>query len=299
MVILNNMNLFPNLTSLHFHSDEINFDNLSFTIVKEFCISIDLSQLNRMNIIGQCAETKLHSIEKLCFVLILPDTIEDNTVTQFRIMMHRINYRCRKLKLLQMVCIFETKQHDECECDDKFDVLCKVLQQMVKVWGDACDRDACQISPLTFKLHIKCGHDEHQMECEHWSSGSFVDPMQRLQDILQKMVVEYLGLYVCGKIQIKFTNDESVKEYDPRVFKKVHNLKHIFDVQSFTNYGNNQFLRKKREFYDGEAEFLKLPSDFETASVSIQYHRTDKERVIQMIPRWKTDCYYCDNTPWL
>eukprot|EP01083_Nonionella_stella_P218695 784002_1 len=297
-VILSNLLLFPKLKSLHVHEKDAlllgrgdgnsNTDNV-YNNIDELCLTVLMNTFKY--IVTTRPLTKLYpNLEKLCLVIdINPSDGDADRASDATLFMRWITHLLDtyELKVLQIVALLQTKpvNDDVSFCQKRIRILNTFVQKFVTLFHSLGKHTT--VRGLIFKLHVKSCHVEPNDSCT-MSAFKSGDCLETFANGIQSMVFNYLSSCPLGKIQFKWSwNTHNHNEVQNKLEPCVSGLRAMFHVN--TKSGGT-FLHKNG-YYDSD-------KDYRQYAISA-CKRDIADQTVEHNAKWKADCRYCCNTPWV
>eukprot|EP01083_Nonionella_stella_P134435 409038_1 len=290
-VIFKNLLLFPKLKSLHVHGKSIINTNTGnvYNSIDELCLTVLMDSFKY--IVTARPLTKLYpNLEKLCLVIdINPSDGDADRATDATLFMRWITHLLDtyELKVLQIVALLQTKpvNDDVSFCQKRIRILNTFVQKFVTLFHSLGKHTT--VRGLIFKLHVKSCHVEPNDSCT-MSAFKSGDCLETFANGIQSMVFNYLSSCPLGKIQFKWSwNTHNHNEVQNKLEPCVSGLRAMFHVN--TKSGGT-FLHKNG-YYDSD-------KDYRQYAISA-CKRDIADQTVEHNAKWKADCRYCCNTPWV
>eukprot|EP01083_Nonionella_stella_P234100 824225_1 len=281
--ILNNLSSFKRLESIHIHSffDQRAFLSLNNNIsnisdqISELCVSVQPSDSSL-----RCLGTFLPKLQKLCLVTYIPKDVL--SMEAFAESISEILSVQTQLKVCQIVVIMDEKTETTEDTDADF---CTkgivIVNQMMKELVKSFNATARSKRSLMFRLHIKSCHYNREPRCRIVQNREFATT-------IQTMLLNYLVAYPLGTIQVKLSWNADVSPHDLlRDHSYVEGLKYLFRIDIMEGGNTN----------DNKQADLCTDMDFKQYAISVS--NKDVDNADNYANKWKVDCRYCCNTPWV
>eukprot|EP01083_Nonionella_stella_P068932 183363_1 len=290
--ILNNILLFPRLQSLHVHGkDALSLGRAHdrFNNINELCLTVSLDRFKY--IVETRPLTKTYpKLEKLCLVIDINtsdgDADRTSAATLFKRVLTEI-FDTYELKVLQIVAVLKAGgDEDTSFCEKRIRILNTFIQQFITLFHSLATNSSATRRGLVFKLHVKTCHMETSPQCVlPLKAGSC---LETFANGIQSMVFNYLSSCPLGKIQFKWSwNTHNHNEVQNKLEPCVSGLRAMFHVN--TKSGGT-FLHKNG-YYDSD-------KDYRQYAISA-CKRDIADQTVEHNAKWKADCRYCCNTPWV
>ena len=291
-MIFQNLPSFTKLESIHTHS--MNLDLLSLCLnqnnvkalarITELCISVSL-YVNHLEFrdLYRC----FPKLEKLCLVVeIGPNAHEqkDKFHQIIRWIFAKMSY-CKNLRLFQLVFSFRSAAKKECyslHCMEKIRASCDLLKYFVKTMPDIRNHPRYDSTrPLLLRLHLRSHHPSKKSDCMMLRGD---ESLGETAEIIQQLMMQYLITYPLGKLQFKWTyNAEKHSYLNERLKHQMKGLNGLFRVD----------VRKAGSFKkNNEMDRYKVYA-ISASKKDLHEHNVHHDN------KWKTDCRWCCNTPWV
>eukprot|EP01083_Nonionella_stella_P303226 1048807_1 len=309
--IVNNISSFKRLGSIHIHclrdpqllTSFLNVNNMNMlNQIRELCISVPM--LGHQN-----SGSPLHSLsrfgtqlEKLCVVLYISSTDSKNMST-FGEIIGSILRRQIKLKVFQMVTVMDetegfTDRTDAKFCSKRIVVLKGLLQKLVLslnalqnsgTWSNL----PVASRPLIFRFHIKSCHLNKQSTCYPNGVENRTD-RETFASAIQTVLLTYLMTYPLGKIQVKLSWNTDRWDH--------HLLSHRSYLKSLSQMVRIDIKEGGTTHKDSNTHFY-TDMDFHQYAISASNMKhsisKDDKDTKHHENKWKVDCRFCCNTPWI
>eukprot|EP01083_Nonionella_stella_P134434 409037_1 len=289
--ILNNILLFPRLQSLHVHGkDALSLGRAHdrFNNINELCLTVSLDRFKY--IVETRPLTKTYpKLEKLCLVIDINtsdgDADRTSAATLFKRVLTEI-FDTYELKVLQIVAVLKAGgDEDTSFCEKRIRILNTFIQQFITLFHSLATNSSATRRGLVFKLHVKTCHMETSPQCVlPLKAGSC---LETFANGIQSMIFNYLSSCPLGKIQFKWSYNayNHYLQYNLKPF--MNGLRVIFNVN--TKEGGT--LTPKNGYYDSD-------KDYKQYAISA-CKRDIADQTVEHNAKWKADCRYCCNTPWV
>eukprot|EP01084_Bolivina_argentea_P174760 302709_1 len=290
--ILDNLKSFPKLKSIHYHSSLwlydkpfVNVFKKNMNNIQEICISLSLGCITNSEILKNISFNT--ELTKLCLVINM-ETVNtykkecnyvDAVINKFINQILFVFRSSGKLRLFQITAVMKNDKKND-DCCLKLDFLMEFCKSLSAALDTVSSHRENQ-TPLLFKFHIKSCHRNLYTKCTLNSYKKSNERCELFDDILIKMMTNYLITYPKGKFQMKYTRNT---QQSLMLFSKLKLLDRIFDFESnetgkLLDHSMSHKLDYKQNAFSARCKGL---------NPNIEYDRT-----------WSTDCKYCCNTPWL
>eukprot|EP01083_Nonionella_stella_P058700 153718_1 len=299
--ILSHLSCFKRLQSIHTHNTELLGLYLHDANIPTLC------QITELCITVPSGETGLAllrnlrdwtpNVQKICLVFDVDHEKKDYLLKYVPMIQNILKFAGN----LRLFCIV-TKMEDELlevdntadaeHCDKVLDILIQFGLCLKKSFQNImnCYRsEASSQVPLIFKFHIKSSHYYYNTKCKMKDSFRF----QGLSDMVQHLIMNYLMAFPMGHIQFKMSwNIEDYNWISNALQYALKQTDILFDVD-IKNGGNLNHIKTDHNpgcCYD-DMDYMQFAIGARIKSIkdkSVEYHK-----------RWKVDCQYCCNTPWI
>eukprot|EP01083_Nonionella_stella_P173065 595841_1 len=291
--ILSNLISFKKLESIHTHcqpliSCYLHQNNVpALSNVTELCISVSLQQVRTSPLYSNSLNTWLPKLERLCLVIEISHNDHPNIQT-FKLIFEKILRSQIRLKVFQIVTLIDCgyDNTDPAFCAKRLKIVTEMINECTKVLHLLRIETYTNYSkrPLLFRLHVKsCHYTETECVIATNTQRPFIQA-------LENMIVKYLMLYPIGKIQCRFTCNAEDHDLGWELQRNMKGLDTFLKVCVKRSGNVFPFNDPPRCCYN--------KTDFKQGSISaVPKHVSDQD--VHHESRWKVDCRYCCNTPWV
>eukprot|EP01083_Nonionella_stella_P052269 138746_1 len=303
--ILNNISSLKVLESIHIHclkdpqllTSFLNRNNMNlFNAITELCISVPIDTRQTVDSPLGCLSVFPTALEKLCLVIYISPTDSKNMNTLGQTIASILRKQT-KLKVFQIVIIMDEiqgapEQTDPRFCTKRIAVLNHLLKQFAKSFNALHRNSSANSRPLVFRIHVKSCHKTRKPQCKI-ESGSDMD---LFATTIQHLLLNYLMTYSLGKIQIKLS-------WNTCTFGGGHLLL-AYDARSYLQALTRLFRIEIEEGGSVEEDAnaiatLYTDRDFKQYAISASNKDIEDKNTKYHENKWKVDCRYCCNTPWV
>eukprot|EP01083_Nonionella_stella_P074695 202704_1 len=299
-IILGHLSSFKSLESIHTHclretqllSSYLNTNNTdALHQITELCISVPFKQNNASPLDCLAGTMSLPKLEKLCLVIPISENDEEHVSTFEKIVALILRSQI-KLRVFQIVALIIDNAEEEEQpdfCSKRLVSLTVFLKQLTH---SLCHTRILPKYPkvhskqsLTFRIHIKTCHNKPDTTCRF----AGVDGGSAFADTLQHLLLNYLITYPFGKIQVKMSWNAKYSHSMGYKMKPYVKGLNGFNLRIKTRQGGNSSKPDR--------EHLHYDMDFKRYAISADKKRS--KRLFDNETKWKVDCRFCCNTPWI
>eukprot|EP01083_Nonionella_stella_P071894 193422_1 len=289
--IISNISSFKRLESVHLHClmgdpallasflDRNNVNALNQ--ISELCISVSIHDTLPL----RCLHHLLPKLKHLCVVISIsendyhiPSTFEGVIADILRVQ--------SRLRVFQMVVIMDESEWDKDQtcstfCEERIAILNEFLRKLVMSLNALQHDGHVHNQALELRLHVKSLHGSRDPRCD-------VSDMAIFANTIQNLILNYLMSYPLGNIQVKLSWNVYV----------AHNL------LSHASYLKALAQMIRVEIKEGGTTKKHFQSNFYTDMDFKQYaicasNKNAAHKHNRHQNKWKVDCRYCCNTPWV
>eukprot|EP01083_Nonionella_stella_P123677 372811_1 len=301
--IVNNISSLKLLESIHIHclkdhqllTSFLNRNNMnSFNAITELCISVPIDARQSAGSPLGCLSSFSTELEKLCLVIYISPTDSKNMNT-LGLTIASILQKQTKLKLFQIVIIMDETQgiHERTDpqfCTKRIAVLNELLKKLAKSFNALHCKSRVNCRPLVFRIHVKSCHKTRKSQCKTDTNES----MDVFANTIQNVLLNYLMTYRLGKIQIKLSWNtygwgHSLLAYESRSYLQA--LTRLFRIEIEEGGSVEEDANAIATLYTDR--------DFKQYAISASNKDIEDKNTKYHENKWKVDCRYCCNTPWV
>eukprot|EP01084_Bolivina_argentea_P247767 414497_1 len=297
--ILLNIISFKKLESIHIHSiyDDlisifINDTNINrLNNISELCVSIDMSFDKTSPLLS--LKKRFPKLRKLCLVVNITESDDASEIVEnFEQLMTSVLKANKKLTLFQIVTVITSEF-----CIKTMNIVGELCKKLVNSFNSILNdwnySRSYSKQPLLFKFHIKLCHSTFLPECTGLDGVS----SELFANLIQNMITKFLIVYPFGKTQLKLSYDAQNHYY---ILRKLgyclKGLDGLFKV-NIKEGGSLKHL-KDDSYFDIESWTCCNDMDYKQYAISAVKKRFNSKSVHHG-RKWKVDCRYCCNTPWV
>eukprot|EP01083_Nonionella_stella_P068931 183362_1 len=304
--VLSNLVFFKNLESIHTHDYDADTDTPFYSCylsdsnanplpalrnITELCLSISMEQDPTSPL--RSLHTLIPKLEKLCLVIQIQEN-DDQNVQNLKKTLQTILIKQTKLKTLQIVMVMDEIEDEDDETDGTFcSKRIAVVTELMKCMVTLLQFIRIQYNitpskqPLLFRVHVKSCHHAGHPKCNLYG---YMPVLRAFFAEVHNMIANYLITYPLGKIQFKISVNADYHQMRTAFKTHMKGLDVLFRV-FFKKHGKILPLDNQPRYCCNDTDCMQWAISAMTNRVSQQdiYH----ER------KWKVDCRYCCNTPWV
>merc|ERR1712228_38243 len=188
----------------------------------------------------------MNHLKKLCLVIDLSLSGNPVNMNEYISLLQKI-LMFSKLHLFQIVILMkhdDENEDDNKHCENNLDKLLSFGSKLIESF-QSLSSEKCAARPLVFKLHIKACHSDPDSDC------SITDSLQHIKkfgNLMQLLIVNYLGTFDSGHIQMKFSWDSESNSNISNTLRTAFNrLDALLDTVTLEN--NDIAIGSDRDYY--------------------------------------------------